>query len=76
MEENKGVGGREQELTGVEQEKYYKKPRVEQVRKRGLPPPAIELGEKRGQAALPDLFYSPESFTPPELFYSPELFDS
>ena len=29
---------------------------IEQVRKRGLPPPLLGL-DKRGQAPLPDLFY-------------------
>src|SRR5262245_50530245 len=32
--------------------------RIEQVRKRGLPPLLDKLVQKRGQAPLPDLFYS------------------
>jgi len=32
---------------------------IEQVRKRGLPPPLLGL-DKRGQAPLPDLFFDPE----------------
>ena len=34
----------------------------EQVRKRGLPPLVSELVQKRGQAPLPDLFFSRDSF--------------
>jgi len=34
----------------------------EQVRKRGLPPLGSELVQKRGQAPLPDLFFSRDSF--------------
>jgi len=36
----------------------------EQVRKRGLPPPLNELVQQRGQAPLPDLFYSDLSYQP------------
>jgi hypothetical protein len=37
--------------------------KIEQVRKRGLPPPLLGLDE-RGQAPLPDLFYSDWFFQP------------
>ena len=42
--------------------------RIEQVRKRGLPPPLLGL-EERGQAPLPDLFYF-YLFIPSDLFIS------
>jgi hypothetical protein len=37
------------------------KSELEQVRKRGLPPPLLGL-EERGQAPLPDLFFSTNLF--------------
>ena len=35
--------------------------KIEQVRKRGLPPLLSELVQQRGQAPLPDLFFSNSS---------------
>jgi hypothetical protein len=46
--------------TEIEPRRQNKPERIEQVRKRGLPP-LVEF-KQRGQAPLPDVFYS-------ELFY-------
>ena len=45
----------------VRNQEMNKSGRIEQVRKRGLPPPLLGLDE-RGQAPLPDLFYSSDLF--------------
>jgi len=53
---------------GIEQVSKIEQLGIEQVRKRGLPPPLLGWDE-RGQAPLPDLFYFYSMYVP-WLFYS------